>query len=153
MLHFWADLSADLSWTANSGHQEGEAMTTLPKTSQEKNNMGEKLLVNFYWSSFESVLTYCISVLVTQRQIRGGFREPLTPHKDKRIQGQFLPIICTDPSLLHTYIYSRRVLFFYFSFCNSQFKCNTFPISAIFKMDYKLIIFVGLLYVYYLCYL
>lgn len=57
------NFSADLSWTANTTAVIKKAWQRLHFLRLlRKNNMGEKLLVNLYHSSIESVLTYYIIV-------------------------------------------------------------------------------------------
>lgn len=53
-------IATDLFWT-DSGSQEGSAVASLPERSQEV-QPGLNLLLPFYCSSIENLLTYCTTV-------------------------------------------------------------------------------------------
>ena len=60
-------ISAGLSWTANTAAVVKKAQQRLHFLRVlRRNNVGEKLLVTFYRSTIESLLTFCISVWFSQ---------------------------------------------------------------------------------------
>jgi len=49
----------DLGQEHHTGGQEGIAKTRVPE-KEKKNNISQRLLVSFYRSTMESILTYCL---------------------------------------------------------------------------------------------
>lgn len=107
-------ISADLTWSTNISHQVGKAQQRLyflRKLRQAQ--LPQRLLVNFYRSTIESLLTYCCTLWFNcctaedkrklQRVVRAAERAigtSLTPLRDiytGRLQ-QKASIIIKDPS-------------------------------------------------------